>query len=165
MKNFAAAILLFVALFGIPKIGNDVGPSPSPPAPTNVVNVPEPTKEMKDAVAGVASALRSANAVDRMLWAQVWVKAGKAVEADSSDTKVQWSDTSRLRQFNETALRIGWRRLGGNQQGKYPGLSEAVEAAFKSILTARVQAVSPELRKKYVDLCYAIAWAGIGRDQ
>jgi hypothetical protein len=160
MKNFLAAILLFVAIFGIPKIGNDVGPS----APT-VVNVPEPTKEMKDAVAGVAAAMRSASVVDRMLWAQVWTKAAKAVEADSTDTKVQWADTSRLRQFNETALRIGWRRLGGNQQGKYPGLSEAVEAAFKGILTVRVQAVTPELRKKYVELCYAIAWAGVGRDQ
>jgi hypothetical protein len=163
MRNFAAAILLFFALFGLPKVGNDSGPTPSPVAPT--ISVPEPTKDMKDAVSKVAGVLKSASVVDRMLWAQIWTKAAKAVEKDSTDDKVVWSDTNSLRKLTETALRIGWRRLGGNQSGKYPGLSESVESAFSAILTTRVQAVTPELRKKYVDLCNAIAWAGLGRDQ
>lgn len=163
MRNFAAALLLFFAIFGLPKVGNDSGPTPSPVVPT--ISVPEPTKEMKDAVAKVADALKPASIVDRMLWAQVWTKAAKAVAKDSTDDKVVWGDTNSLRKFTETALRIGWRRLGGNAAGKYPELSESVESAFSVILTNRVQAVTPELRKKYVELCNAIAWAGVGRDQ
>ena len=163
MRNFLAALLLFFAIFGLPKVGNDPGPTPPPVAPT--INVPEPTKEMKDAVAKVADVLKSANIVDRMLWAQVWTKAAKAVTQDSTDDKVVWSGTNSLRKFTETALRVGWRRLGENQAGKYPGLSESVESAFSAILTNRVQSVTPELRKRYVDLCNAIAWAGVGRDQ
>jgi hypothetical protein len=172
MRVFLATLLLFIAIFGIPKVGSDTGPSPLPtprPSPTPdaapVINVPEPTREMKDAVEKVAAAMKDANIIDRMMWAQVWAKAAKAVAADSTDDKIVWADTTALRKFTETALRIGWRRLGNNPQGKYPGLSDAVEAAFSSILTNRVQAVTPELRKRYVELCNAIAWAGVGRDQ
>jgi hypothetical protein len=129
------------------------------------INVPEPSQEMKNAVSKIARIMKGANTVDRMLWGEVWAKAAKAVAADSTDTKVVWNDTNRLRQFTETALRISWRRIGGKEQGKYEGLNAAVEEAFTAILTNRVQAVSPELRKKYVDLCNAVAWAGIGRDQ
>jgi hypothetical protein len=163
MRIFVATLLLYFAIFGLPKIGKDVEPQPSP-AP-RMITVQEPSVEMKEAVSGIASILRNANDVDRMLWGQVWMKAAKAVASDSEDTKVVWNDTNKLRQFTETALRIGWRRIGGNQQGKYAGLNEAVESAFGAILTSRVQPVSPELRRKYVDLCHAIAWAGVGRDQ
>jgi len=163
MKNFLVALLLFFAFFGLPELGNDVEPSPQPKAPTIVV--PEPSAEMKSAVTKIGEILKNASHVDRALWAQVWTKAAKAVSSDSEDTKVVWNTTNKLRQFTETALRVGWRRLGGNKSGKYEGLNEAVESAFTAILTNRVQDVTPDLRKKYVDLCYAIAWAGIGRDQ
>lgn len=163
MRIFAAAILLFFAIFGLPRVGNNSGPQPTP-APSTI-RVPEPSMEMKKSVDAVSAALKNANIVDRLAWGQVWMKAAKAVEADSTDTKVVWNDTNKLRQFTETALRIGWRRLGGNEHGKYPGLSEAVEASFASTLSTRVQSVTPELRKKYVELCRAIAWAGVGRDQ
>jgi hypothetical protein len=103
--------------------------------------------------------------VDRMLWAEVWMKCAKAVEADATDDTIAWGDTQRLRQFSATALRISWRRIGGNGPGKYAGLKEAVEAAFDSVLSKRVQPVDAELRKKYVALCRAVAWAGIGADQ
>lgn len=160
MKNIIAALLIAFALFGLPQLGSNSGPTTAP-----VVKFPEPSAEMKDAVSRVASAMRKANAVDRAVWAQVWAKAGKAVAADTTDDKVVWKDTNQLRQFTETALRIGWRRLGGNPHGKYDGLSESVEAAFADVLTTRVQPVTPSIRSKYEDLCYAIAWAGIGRDQ
>ncbi len=163
MKNFLVVLLLFFAIFGLPEVGNDSGPSPSPKAPTIIV--PEPSAEMKSSVSKIAEILKGADYVDRSLWAQIWTKAAKAVDSDSTDTKVVWNTTNKLRQFTETALRIGWRRLGGNKPGKYEGLNEAIEAAFTATLTNRVQDVTPELRKKYVDLCYAIAWAGIGRDK
>lgn len=162
MKNLIAIALLLFALFGLPKVGNDSGPTPSV-VPT--ITVPEPSKEMKSQVEKIAAIMRSANIIDRMAWGQIWAKAAKAVAADSTDDRIIWKDTNQLRNFTETALRIGWRRLGGNASGKYAGLSEAVEAAFGAVLSDRVQSVTPELRKKYVDLCNAIAWAGVGRDQ
>jgi hypothetical protein len=164
MKNLIATALLIFALFGLPNVGPNVVPPHAPDAPRKI-SINEPSAEMKSAVSKVADALKKASVVDKMLWGQVWAKAGKAVAGDSSDTKVVWNDTTKLRQLNETALRIAWRRIGGNQEGKYPGLREAVESAFASVMTTRNQGVTPELRKKYVELCEAIAWAGIGRDQ
>jgi len=164
MRTFIATILLFFAVFGLPDFGGDAAPPQPQPQPAAIV-IPEPAKEMKDAVAGIAAIMKDVPMSDRMMWASVWSKAARAVEADSKDTKVVWSTTEKLKQFTETAIRIGWKRLGGNQTGKFEGLSAAVEAAFKTIMTTRAQDVTPELRKKYVDLCYAIAWAGVGRDQ
>lgn len=164
MKNIVATLLLIFAVFGLPNVGPNVVP-PRPPDSVPKMSIQEPSSEMKSAVSKIADILKRASLVDRMLWAQVWAKAGKAVAGDSNDTKVVWSDTAKLRQLNETALRIAWRRIGGNQEGKYPGLREAVEATFASTLTSRTQSVSPELRDRYVKLCEAIAWAGIGRDQ
>lgn len=162
MRIFVASILLFVAVFGIPAVGN-ISPQPAPTAPK--IDVPAPSPEMKEAVAAVARIMKDANIVDRMMWGQVWMKASKAVAADSTDTKVVWNTTDKLRQFNETALRIAWRRIAGNKQGKYPGLNEAVEKAFADVLSTRSQEVTAEVRAKYVALCSAIAWAGVGRDQ
>ena len=154
--------LLIIALFGLPKF--DIQPAPSP-TPSSTIAVEEPDAEMKKIVSSVAAILSKADPVDRALWAEVWTKAAKAVEADDTDSKVIWGDTNRLRQFTETALRIGWRRIGGAQKSKYDGLSEEVEKAFATVLTTRVQPVSKEIRANYVRLCRGIAWAGIGRDQ
>jgi hypothetical protein len=161
MKNLLAIALLLFALFGLPKPGSD--PVVVPTKPTIVI--PEPTPEMRAAVSKVADALKGASIADRMLWGEVWTKAGKAVASDSNDTRVVWGDTAKLRELNETALRVAWRRIAGNKEGKYPGLREATESAFAAVLTTRTQNVTPELRDKYVKLCDAIGWAGIGRDQ
>lgn len=161
MKNLIAVALLLFALFGLPKPGSDPVVIPEKPK----ISIPEPTPEMKAAVSKVAEALKNASIADRMLWGQIWAKAGKAVAADSKDTRVVWGDTTKLRELNETALRVAWRRIAGNQEGKYPGLREATESAFASVLSTRTQSVTPELREKYVKLCDAIGWAGIGRDQ
>lgn len=163
MRIFIATLLLLFAVFGIPDVGTK--PTPDPVVVTPKIRVAEPSQEMKDAVAGIASAMKDASIADRMTWAQVWAKAGMAVKADSTDTKVVWGDTNKLRQFTETALRIGWRRISGNHKGKYEDLRAAVEVAFNKILSLRNQNVTPELREKYVALCDAVAWAGIGRDQ
>ena len=161
MRSAAVAILLFFAVFGLPKM--DLLPSAPSSAP--VLGVDEPSKEMKKIVESIAKIMRSADHVDRALWAQVWSKAAKAVEADGTDDAVLWPDTTKLRQLTATALRIGWRRIGGNKEGKYAGLSEETEAAFAAVLTVRQQTVDPTLRSKYVELCRAVAWAGLGRDQ
>ena len=157
-----AMALLLIALFGLP--GSVDIPAPSP-ASSSTIAVEEPDAEMKKIVSSVAAIMSKADPVDRALWAEVWTKAAKAVEADETDSGVIWGDTNKLRKFTETALRIGWRRIGGAQKSKYQGLSEEVEKAFGLVLTTRVQPVSKELRANYVRLCRGIAWAGIGKDQ
>ena len=152
-----AIALAYVAAFGVPRL-----PSVTP-AVTPIV-VPTPSPAMQTTVSDVHKALAGANPVDRAVWAQLWTKAGIVVAGDSTDTEIVFTDTRSLRAYTILAIRIGWRRLGENAAGKYPGLNEAVERAFAGVLGIDVQPVTPELRAKYVELCNALAWCGAGRD-
>ena len=153
-----AGVLAYVAMFGVPRL-----PAVNPNHDVPKVVVPVPSETMQKAVADVHKALASANPVDRAVWAQLWATAGKVVHGDATDTEVVFTDTRALRAYNIIALRIGWRRLGENAQGKYPGLGEATERAFAAVLGTDVQAVTPELRSRYEELCNALAWCGAGR--
>ena len=153
-----AGVLAWIAMFGVPRLPA-VNPAPSVPQ----VVVPVPSDAMQKAVAGVHAALASANPVDRAMWGQLWAKAAMVVAGDATGTEVVFADTRALRAYNVLALRIGWRRLGGQAAGKFPGLGEAVEHAFAAVLGTDVQTVTPELRQRYVDLCNALAWCGAGR--
>jgi hypothetical protein len=77
--------------------------------------------------------------------------------------EVVFTDTRALRAFNIIALRLAWRRMGGVPQQKYPGLAEATESVFKDALGMDVKPVTAEVRQAFVDLCNALAWAGINR--
>ena len=151
-----AAGLCVLAVSGIPRL-----PQLAPSSPEVVVAVP--SEKLQAAVAEVSKALKSANPVDRAVWAQLWSKAGKVVAGDATDTEIVFTDTRSLRAYNVLALRIGWRRLGENAAGKYPGLAEATERAFATVLGTDVQPVTPQLRAAYVELCNALAWCGAGR--
>ena len=121
------------------------------------------SEKLQAAVADVHAALKGANPVDRAVWAQLWTKAGRVVAGDATDTEVVFTDTRSLRAYNVLAIRIGWRRLGENAKGKYPGLAEATERAFAAVIGTDVQPVTPELRAAYVELSNALAWCGAGR--
>jgi hypothetical protein len=153
-KIIAALVLAAIAAFGVPA-SPEAKPAPAP--------VVVPSADMQAAVADVHKALLHANAVDRALWAEVWAKSAKVVAGDAVETEVIFSDTRALRTYNVIALRIAWRRLGGNVAGKYPGLSEATEKAFVGVLGTDVKPVTPELRQRYVDLCNALSWCGAGK--
>jgi len=148
--------LAYVAAFGVPAL-----PQLSPAVPEVVVSTP--SDRLKTAVSDVHKALKGANPVDRAVWAQLWTKASRVVAGDATDTEIVFTDTRSLRAYNVLALRIGWRRLGDNAAGKYPGLAEATERAFATVLGTDVQPVTPELRAAYVELSNALAWCGAGR--
>lgn len=148
-----AAVLGYVAAFGVPRLPSIV--------PAVAVTITEPSPEMKAKVATVAAALRSASAFDRAQWASVWEKAAIVVSGDAVTTDVAFTDTRSLRLFTILALDIAWRRIGGNQPGKYPGLREAVEAALGEVVGKEVVPVTPELRRAYSDAARALAWAGV----
>lgn len=153
----AAACLLIAAAWG--KI-----PLPSMPATPGSVVFPlvaTPSDEMKASVSGVVDAIRSAPIGDRLLWSQLWSKAALVVDGDAVLTETVFTDSRSLRGFVVLSLDIGWRRLGGNQPGKYAGLRDAVESAFSAVIGKEDLPVTPDLRKRFADLCRALAWAAL----
>lgn len=156
--RLAVIALLFAAGFGkLPTL-----PALPVGVPSLPITVETPSVEMQAQVAGVAAALKSANAVDRAVWASVWQKAAVVVSAPEGDPVI-FTDTRSLRGFTVLSLDIAWRRLGGNPPGKYTGLREAVEKVMGEAIGLEVKPVTPELRRAYAEACKAIAWAGIGR--
>lgn len=133
-----------------------------PTLPAVSVSVEAPSVEMQARVAGVMSAMKTANPVDRAVWASVWEKAALVVEAPEGSEPI-FTDTRSLRGFTVLSLDIAWRRLGGHTPGDVPGLREAVEKALGDAVGLDVRPVTPELRATYADVCRAIAWAGVGK--
>ena len=154
-RIFAAGFLIAAAW------GKVQMPSLALPAAVQTVKVETPSVEMQATVKPVADAFASAPMSDRMLWAQLWSKAAVVVGGDAIVGEVVFTDTRSLRAFVVLALDIGWRRIGGNQPGKYAGLREATEAAFANVIGKDVVTVTPELRKEFAELCRAIAWAAL----
>ena len=154
--RIAAAALIIAAAWGqVPM------PSLALPAAVQTVKVETPSDAMQATVKPVADAFASAPMSDRMLWAQLWTKAAVVAGGDAIVGEVVFSDTRSLRAFVVLALDIGWRRIGGNQPGKYAGLREATEAAFANVVGKDVVTVTPELRQQFAELCRAIAWAAL----
>ncbi len=156
LARIAAAALIVAAAWGkVPM------PSLALPGVVQSVKVETPSDAMQLKVKPVADAFASAPMSDRMLWAQLWTKAAVVVGGDAIVGEVVFTDTRSLRAFVVLALDIGWRRIGGNQPGKYAGLREATEAAFANVIGKDVVTVTPELRKEFAELCRAIAWAAL----
>ena len=147
----AAVVLGYVALFGVKVPHMPMG------GPTLVA----PSADMQTTVAPIAAVLKTLPMGDRVLWANLWEKAAVVAAGDAVSTEVVFTDTRSLRLFTVLALDIGWRRIGQHQPGAYKGLREAVEAAMGSALSLEVKPVTADVRASYVDLCRAIAWAGL----
>ena len=154
--RIAAAALIIAAAWGQVPL-----PSLALPSAVQTVKVETPSDAMQTTVKPVADAFASAPMSDRMLWAQLWSKAAVVAGGDAIVGEVVFTDTRSLRAFVVLALDIGWRRIGGNQPGKYAGLREATEAAFANVVGKDVVTVTPELRKDFAELCRAIAWAAL----
>lgn len=147
----AAIALGYVALFGV-KV---------PSIPQAAPAVVAPSADMQTLVAPVAAVLQTLPMGDRILWANLWEKAAVVAAGDAVTTEVVFTDTRSLRLFTVLALDIGWRRIGNHQPGTYKGLREAVEAAMGSVLSLEAKPVTPDVRGRYVEVCKAIAWAGL----
>jgi hypothetical protein len=154
-KAVLAAFLAYVAISGSPSIGIPSG---------REVSVVVPDDAMKQKVKAVTDAMRTATTADRLNWADVWMKSAAVVAGEATSSEVIFTDTRSLRAFTVISLEIGWRRLGGNKPGEYPGLREAVESAFKEVLSADIKPVTKDTREAYVDLARAIAWAGMAKE-
>lgn len=156
IRNAIVAGLLAAAWFMQPR-GDAPLPSPAPPGD-------DPAVEMQERVAGVRAALRPATATDRLIWSELWSKAALVAASDALAEKPLFVTTDALRQFNVISLNIAWRRLNGNQPGKYAGLGEATESAFANTLGLESRPVTEDVRAAYVELCNALAWAGSAKE-
>jgi len=154
LARLAAAGLLIAAAWG--KV-----PMPTLPTPEAqvVIEVEEPTPELRRLVEPVRTALASASMRDRAVWAETWIKSGIVVAADNVQSAPVLADVRALRAFQVVALDVAWRRIAGVAPGKYPGLKDAVEAAFSEVLGLDDVTVDASLRERYVALVRALAWA------
>ena len=154
MNRLALAIILgYVAVFGVP-----VPRSPAPVAPS----IDTPSTTLRAAVQPVVDVMKGASSADRALLADLFVKSGNVVSADTDADKL-FPDTRSLREFTRIASTIGWSRLGGNAAGKYSGLGAAIEQAFVSTMGLEAKAVGASERQKFGDLCEAVGWAALQR--
>lgn len=147
-----AAGLMYFAVHGLPTATVE----------TATIELQKPSAEMLQATAEVDRIMRSASHFDRLLWSEVWTKVGKIVNSET-DTTIVFSDTRSLRQLSVISLGIAWKRLADIKKDKYEGLGEATERVFVEAIGLDVKTVTPELRKKFVDTCTALAWCGAGR--
>lgn len=151
LRVAAAAVLVWLAVYGVAHHDDVHDPVDPPDAMT------------LDKLAPVAQALRSADAVDRALWAQIWEKVAKVVASDADDPL--FSDTVSLRAFNVACLNIAWHRIAGNKPGKYRGLREATEAflADPEIMGRDDVTMTEDVKKKWAKAAMALAYAGTNR--
>jgi hypothetical protein len=154
LTRVAAAGLLIAAAWG--KV-----PLPTLPTPEAqvVIEVEEPTPELRRLVAPVKTALASASMRDRAVWAETWLKSGVVVAADNVHSTPVLADVRALRAFQVVALDVAWRRIAGVAPGKHPGLKDGVEAAFAEVIGLDDVTVDASLRERYVALVRALAWA------
>lgn len=155
LSRLLAAGLIIAAAWG-------VVPVPTLPQAPGVVlpDVPEPPAELRSLVEPVRTALASAPVGERAVWIETWSKLAVVAAADATLTPSVYTDARSLRAGQVVALDIAWRRIAGVQPGRYPGLRDAVEAAFAGSLGLDDVTVDAAVRERYVALCRALAWAG-----
>jgi hypothetical protein len=151
IRTIAGLALVYVALYGLPKI--DVPslplPQPSPVAP----DIEEPSKMV------VAKICEQMDAFDRLVWMSTWEEAAGIVAGDSETASVEFQNTLGMQVWQESVFDIAWRRMA-KASGKYKGLGEAVEQAFVDTFGTEVRPVTPDMLEDICDLYEALAWAG-----
>ena len=152
-RLIAACVLLAIAICGVPSILSV----------QDEATIETPDDAMRLVTDDVHRIMRQASDIDRALWAQVWAKVAVTAAGDSDSVEIVFSDSRALRAFQIIALNIAWKRLAGNQTGKYAGLGEACEKAFDDTLGKDAQPVTPAIRAKFVALANALAWCGINK--
>lgn len=145
-------VLLVFAVVGVPSVKR---PVIVPPA-----DAPSDALLAKAAAVGVA--LANASDIERAVWAEVWEKAGRAVEAEGTTADPFVTNGKELRAFTIAAHDVAWKRLTGVKDGAFPGLREAVEAFLvdTKVLGRDDVYIDAVYRANYGAACRALAYAG-----
>lgn len=155
LRTVVAVVLLAVGLFGLPSL-----PSVQPS-----VAVSEPSEDMKTAVRSVVKVASKMSPLDRLWLQNIYENFAKVVAADGVVDESTITSTDSLRAVHVAVLKFIWKGMANNSPSKYEGLAEAIDDAMNSVISADSRPLTPEMRKQTVELCKAIAWAGLGKDQ
>jgi hypothetical protein len=153
-----AAVLSLYAAFGIPKL-----PKWSPPPA--VVEVVEPTRLMKTEVRPVVKVVQRMSPLDRLWLQRIYSNAARVVATDGLVEPQTINTTEGLRAIHIAILKFIWRGMAENPPGEYEGLNEAINAVFREVVGDDRRGLTPELRRKAVEMFEALAWAGMGKDE
>ena len=152
IRYVIAAILLLVAVLGIPS------------RKTAQVDVPTPPVDMQEVIKPLLPVVAKMSVIDRFWMQEAYTNAARIVRADRTVAEPAITTTGKARAVHVTVLDFVWRGLAGNQPGKYPDMSAAIESAFVSVVGDKERIMTPELSEKLAALFDAIAWAGLGKD-
>lgn len=155
LRTIAAVALMAVGLFGLPSL----------PVVRPSVSVSEPSEEMKIAVKPVVKVVSKMSPLDRLWLQNIYENFAKVVAVDGVVDETAITSTDSLRAVHVAVLKFIWKGLAENAPSKYDGLAEAIDEAMSSVISDESRPLTPEMRKSAVELCKAIAWAGLGKDQ
>jgi len=135
------------------KIVNGEEPSPNPnPIPDLVIT--EPDEPYKSYVTPIIPLIKGEHALDDgYALARFFLDFSDVVGRDSSILKT----TNDLRELNIKAGKLMFQKTGID--GRYAGLSDAIDKAFEKALTLQNVDLDDEKRQKAVKIAHAIGWA------
>jgi hypothetical protein len=82
--------------------------------------VDEPTKDLREAVAGVADICERMQPFDRMVWMATWQHAADVVAGEDKDVEVTIENTMGLRLFTGSIFDVAWDRWRMRRQVRRP---------------------------------------------
>lgn len=157
MRYAVCLLLVAFAVFGLPSAG---------PRQTAVVSgVQEPSQAMKSAVEPVVRVVSKMSPIDRLWLQHIYQNAAKVTAADGAVEPQTIATTSGLRAIHVAILKFIWKGMAENKPGEYEDLDSAINQVFNDVIGDSDRGLTPELRRKAVEMFEAIAWAGLGKDQ
>jgi len=154
----AVALAAFAA-GGVPSISLSQKREPTP-----LISVQEPSRAMKSEVQPIVRVAGKMSIMDRLWLNYIYGNAARVVATDGVVEPQVIATTEGLRAVHIAILKFIWRGMADNAAGEYEGLSDAINRAFNEVIGDEKRGLTPELRKKAVELFEAIAWAGLGKD-
>ena len=116
----------------------------------------KPDAEAAAWVAGVARKAGSMLYTDRIYCSNLYDAMAHVIEQDGKRDKPILADTGKLATFHAGTLDFA---IDAKRVGEYPGLGEAIDAAFERALGLEVKSLDPAARANAEKVCRALSYA------
>jgi len=157
--RYAICLLLVAyAVFGPPNLSFG-------PTKTVAVKISEPSDAMKVEVKPLVAIVSKMSPIDRLWLKHIYSNAAKVVEADGAVEPAVVTTTEGLRAIHVAILKFIWRGMAENSPKEYEGLDRAINEIFTDVIGDSQRGLTPDLRRKAVEMFGAISWAGLGKDE
>lgn len=108
-----------------------------------------PLADLTPAQTRLFQAIQPLTAEEKSLLADFYTGFGRSVEADPPSEPVM-PDTPALRRAHRAGVLFIWRGIAGNDAGKYPGLSDALEGVLTEAIGPQEVPINPAIRQSAV---------------